>query len=366
MARRGFLPLFVSGLIILAGCGKKGPIEPPLPRIPQTVENLSLIQRGAALLLTWTNPSAYADGYPLGEVAEVEIWMVKEDSKAEGGAKTWTSQEFASKAKLLTQISGDQFASLRSTGAKTGAELTYTYALAGEDLGRKVLTFSLRVRDEKKRASEFAAPASVVAITPPAPPRNVRAVVFGHYIQLSWENPEQPTEEATPAKTIGLNVYRSDEGTPASRLNSSLLKATEFRDRDFSFGRTYRYFVRTVLESAPLVESEDSETAEVLAKDVFPPNPPSGVTAIGGPGFIALSWEAGKEPDLAGYGVWRRLAGEVDFVLVTSLPQTDTSFSDSKVEKATKYEYAITALDSAGNESRKSDPVPGVARDESF
>jgi len=365
MERRGFISLFVSGLILMTSCGKKGPIEPPLLRIPQTVENLALIQRGAALLLTWTNPSAYADGNPLGEVAEVEIWMVKEDRKAGGSAKTWTAQEFESKAKLLTQISEGQFASLRSAGAKTGAELTYILALAGEDLGRKVLTFSLRVRDEKKRASAFAAPASVEAMTPPAPPRNVRAVVFGDYIQVSWENPKQANKEGTPAETIGMNVYRSDEGAPASRLNSSLIKATEFQDKKFLFGRTYRYFVRTVMESAPLVESENSETAEVLAKDVFPPDPPSGLTAIGGLGFIALSWEAGKEPDLAGYGVWRRLAGEADFVLVASLPQTDSSFSDSKVEKGRKYEYAITALDSAGNESRKSEPVPGVARDDS-
>jgi hypothetical protein len=366
MARRGFLPLFVSSLIVMAGCGKKGPIEPPLPRIPQTVENLVLIQRGAALLLTWTNPSAYVDGNPLDEVTEVEIWMIKEDRRAGGTAKTWTVEEFESKAQLLTRINEELFAALRLTGAKTGAELTYSYALAGEDFGRKVLTFSLRVRDWKKRASAFAAPASLGAMTPPVPPRNVRAAVLEAYIRVSWENPEQADKEATPAKTVVYNVYRSDEGTPASRLNSSLLKAPEFRDKDFSFGRTYRYFVRAVLESAPLVESENSETADVIAKDIFPPDPPSGVMTIGGLGFIALSWEAGKESDLADYRVWRRVAGEADFVLVASLPETDTSFSDAKVEKGRKYEYAITALDSAGNESRKSEPVPGVVRDDSF
>lgn len=364
MARRGFLPLLVSGLILLAGCGKKGPIEPPLPRIPQAVENLALIQRGNALLLTWTNPSTYADGNPLEEVAEAEIWLLKEDRKAEGRAKKWTAQEFESKAKLLAQIKQEEFASLRPAGTKAEAELTYTYVLAGEDLGKKVLTFSLRVRDQKKRASAFAVPASVEAMTPPAPPHDVRAVVFGEHIQVSWENPEQVDTEAASAASVGINIYRSDEDTPASRLNSSLIKGSEFLDKNFSFGRTYRYFVRAVLESAPLAESENSETAEVLAKDIFPPDPPAGVTSIGGPGFIALSWEAGKESDLAGYGVWRRLAGEADFVLVARLAQTDSSFSDSKVEKGRKYEYAITALDKAGNESRKSEPVPGVARDD--
>jgi hypothetical protein len=349
----------------MASCGKKGPIEPPLARVPQAVENSVLIQRGATFLLTWTNPSAYVDGTPLGEITEVEIWMVKEDRKAEGSAKAWTIEQFESKAELLARISQDRFASLRSTGAKTGAELTYSYALARGDFGRKVLAFSLRVRDQKKRASAFAVPASLEALRPLAPPRNVRAVVSEDHIQVSWESPEQADKEVTSPKTAGYNIYRADGENPTSRLNSTPVKTAEFPDKNLSFGRTYRYFVRAVLESTPPVESEDSETAEVIAKDVFPPAPPSGLTAIAGPGYIALSWEAGRESDLAGYSVWRREAEKGDFVLVAGLPATDSSFSDSKVEKGSKYEYAITALDSAGNESRKSATVLGIARDDS-
>jgi hypothetical protein len=364
MARRGFLHLLFSVLLLTPGCGKKGPIEPPLLRIPQTVEDLAVIQRGSSLLLTWTNPSAYADGNPLEKVAEAEIWMIKEDRKAEGGSKKWTVQEFEGKAKLVVQIKQDEFTSLRSAGTKTGAELSYSYALGEEDLDKKVLTISLRVKDEKERASAFAAPSSVAVVTPPSSPQNVRAVVFGDHIQVSWESPEPAETEATRAASAGINVYRSEEDNPSARLNSSPVKGTEFLDKKFSFGRTYRYFARAVLESAPLVESDDSETAEVLAKDIFPPEPPVGVTAIGGPGYIALSWEGARESDLAGYRVWRRLAGETDFLPLARLPQTESSFSDSKVEKGKKYEYAITALDQSGNESRKSVPVPGAARED--
>jgi len=365
MERRSFLPLIVSSLIALASCGKKGPIEPPLVRVPQAVEDLVLIQRGAAFLLTWTNPTAYVDGNPLDEVTEVEIWMIKEDRKAETGPKTWTAEEFESKAELLARISKDQFAPLLPRDATTKAKLVHSHALAGEDIGQKVLTFSVRVRDLKKRVSGFAVPSSLEALTPPFPPRNVRGVVFEDHIQVSWESPEQASKEAPSSKTAGFNVYKLDGENPTSPLNSAPLKTTEFRDKDFSFGRTYRYFVRAVLETTPPVESEDSETAEVIAKDVFPPAPPFGLTAIGGPGFIALSWEAGGESDLTGYTVWRREVGKGDFVLVASLPATDSSFSDSKVEKGRNYEYAMTALDGAGNESRKSAAVLGTARDDS-
>jgi len=365
MARRSFLPILITSLIVIASCGKKGPIQPPLLRVPQAVENLVLAQRGAALLLTWTNPSAYVDGNPLGEVSEVEIWLIKEDRRAEGSAKTWTAEQFESKGVLLVQVSQDRFDSLRPAGAKTGSELTYSYALANEDIGRKVLTFSLRVRDLKKRASAFAQPVSQEARTPLAPPRNVRAVVFEDHIQVSWESPEQAAAETASPASIGYNIYRSEGENPPSRLNTAPVKTTEFPDKGFSSGRTYRYFIRTALESAPRVESENSEAAEAIAKDVFPPAPPAGLTAVVGPGYIALSWQAGRESDLAGYSVWRREQDEGDFIQLARLPATDSSYSDAKVEKGRKYEYAITALDSAGNESQKSATALGIARDDS-
>jgi fibronectin type 3 domain-containing protein len=148
-------------------------------------------------------------------------------------------------------------------------------------------------------------------------------------------------------------------------LNKAPVEETEFPDKEFSFGLTYRYFVRTALESFPRLESDDSEAAEALPKDVFPPAPPSGLTAVVGPGYIALNWQAGREPDLAGYSVWRKEAEGDDFVQIASLPATDSSYSDVHVEKGRKYEYAITALDGAGNESQKSATALGIARDDS-
>ena len=366
MARRGFLPLLVLGLIILSGCGKKGPIEPPLVRVPQTVDSLRLIQRGAALILTWTNPSAYIDGNPLGEVSEVEIWLIREDPPAGGGTKTWTAEAFESKASLLARISQSQFASLGSKDPESRGQLTYSHTLSSEDFGHKVLTFSVRVRDVKKRVSSFAAPASAAALAPLARPGNVRAVVHEDHILLSWESAAPDEKELTKVKSDAFNVYRSEDGNAAVRLSASPLKATEFQDKGFSFGRTYRYFVRATVESKHQMESEDSETVEVVPKDVFPPAPPSGLTAISGPGFIALNWEAGRERDLSGYKVWRREAGQQDFVQVAGLLETQSSFSDSKVEKGRKYEYAISALDSSGNESPKCEPVAATVRDDSL
>ncbi|MBP1767669.1 MAG: Fibronectin, type domain protein [Candidatus Aminicenantes bacterium] len=391
MSRRSSSLLFFYLLFALADCGKKGPIETPVMRIPQAVEDLAVSQRGSACLLTWTAPSAYIDGSPLGEISELEIWLTREDRAEEGTLKTWSAAAFGEKAQLLESITGDTLASLRREGAKTEAELIYRYPIAAEDIGKKTLTFSLRVRDGKKRTSEFADPVSLEARTPLGPPRNVRAEVFEDHIRLSWEGQVQPKEEpalvmmplvipmisspidvpvapatapsTTPAPAAGFNVFRSEEGNAAARVNASPLETSEFPDKDFQFGRTYRYFVRAVVESKPLQESDDSEVVEVAAKDAFPPAPPSGLTTIGGPDFIALSWEGNREPDLAGYRVWRKPAGEGEFTLAASLTAVESSFSDKEVEKSRRYEYAITALDVTGNESPKSAAAIGSVRE---
>jgi len=362
MTRRVFSLLLLSCLTALSGCGKKGPIEPPLVRIPQTVGNLTALQRGDKVFLSWTNPEAYIDGNPIEDVAAVELWLIQEKRSGEGVAKKWTAAEFENNAELLTRISADQFSGLRPPEA-SGAELTYLYLPKAEDLGGKILTFALRVRDRKMRGSDFSEPVSLVLLSPPPPPQKVRAVVFEDHIQVGWEDPAEAGEGVKSSKADGYNIFRSDGESSAVRLNSGLIKKREYQDKEFSFDQTYRYYIRTVLGSTPPVESEDSEPAEVTARDTFPPQPPSGLTVIGGSGFIALSWEAGRESDLAGYNVWRRVDGNGEFVLLARLKVAESSFQDPMVEKDILYEYAITALDTAGNESRKSDSARGTMRD---
>jgi hypothetical protein len=361
--RRISLLLLLSACLIFPDCGKKGPLQPPVMRTPQAVQDLSLYQQGNKLILSWTNPIAYVDGNPIKEISEVEIWMAEEDKKEAGSDKKLTAEEFEKKADILTTLRKAQFGSLLQKGTEA-PRLSYIYPLEPSKIGRIVMTFALKTKDEKRRASEFSEPLSMTLEPSPLPPQNVRVSVFEKYIEIHWEGPAEKASEPGSTKPVGYNIYRSEGKELPIRLNSSPVKANEFRDMNFSLGQAYRYFIRTVAsDAAPFRESDDSEPIEILAKDVFPPAPPAGLTAISGLGFIALSWEANKEPDLAGYKVWRRAAGQADFVLLKSLSATESSFSDSSVEKSRKYEYAITALDNSGNESQTSQPVSGIGQD---
>jgi predicted small lipoprotein YifL len=360
------ISLFLLVLVFLfsCGCGKKGPLQPPLVKTPQTVTDLSLFQKGDKLILSWANPTAYMDGNPLKEVAEVEIWAAEEDKTERGSTKKMSVEEFEGKANLLAKISRDQFSPLLQEKAPDNKKYTYVFPLETGQPGRKILTFAVKIKDEKRRTSAFSDLLSLEVRPSPLPPQNVRASVFEKYIEVRWTPPATTAGEPGSAQPVGYKVYRAEGEEPPILLNSSLVKGEDYRDGSFSFDKTYRYFVRAVAsEAAPFRESDDSEAVEILAKDTFPPAPPAGLTVISGTGFIALSWEANKEPDLAGYKVWRSAAGQADFVLLKSLPATETTYSDSLVEKNKRYDYAITALDNSGNESRRSEMAPGLIRD---
>jgi hypothetical protein len=363
MARRVFIVLASTALVIFSHCGKKGPLLPPILRAPQAVQDLILSQRGTLVLLSWTNPAAYVDGNPLDQVSEVEIWLLREDKTQKSPDDKLTAEAFEQKASLLSRIRAAEFPSLRREKAAATPLLTYELSPESGDFGRTVLTFALRVRDERQRSSEFSAPVSFEIRIPPPPPENLRATVFVDNIAIRWD--PAPADAASPAapEPSGYNIYRSEARSSPTRLNDEPVRDVEFQDKVFSFGRTYRYSVRSVVPgSPPFVESEESSPIEVEARDVFPPAAPAGLTAIAGSGFIALSWEANAESDLVGYRVWRRGENETEFVLLQEMGPTLNSYSDSAVEKNKRYVYAITAFDDAGNESQKSDGVVGVIR----
>ena len=116
------------------------------------------------------------------------------------------------------------------------------------------------------------------------------------------------------------------------------------------------------LREALVLESEDSGTVEVRPKDVFPPAVPAGLSAVKGPDFITLAWDAVADPDAAGYRVWRRVKGKAEFACLTASPVPEPTYTDKSVEKSVTYEYAITSVDAAGNESAKSAVVAETIR----
>jgi predicted small lipoprotein YifL len=360
------VPLFL--LFTFVSCGKKGAILPPVKKIPQKVEVFEIAQRGKKLILEWENPSAYTDGSSLSNIAEIEIWLVKQDrerhEKESGGERKVTLAEFERTAKLAASIKKERFPEYQTKKGGAPGKFLYFYELKGKDFTPNTLIFGLRVKDRKKRESAFSDLLSVEPKIVPLPPAGMRATVFKDRIEIAWNPLVKNIDQSSPPHFNGYNIYKFDEAGFAHRLNSRLIKERKYSDRDFILGEAYRYFLRAVVsDSAPLSESDSSEVIEVLAKDTFAPAVPSGLVSIATEDFISISWDANLEKDLDGYRVWRKMEGEDEYISLTPLPIQENAFNDTNVEKNRRYYYAVTAQDKSGNESPKSESVSQTIKD---
>jgi hypothetical protein len=367
--------LFLLSLLLLMSffsCGKKGPLQPPIVRIPKTAEYVGLIQRGGKVLLRWKNPVNYIDGNPIIGLSEVEIWLLEKSwEEIETPELTETGEpvesdwerEFKKTGHLLLTISKEELPDYIFDAEVENPVMQFIYSLDRDFMSKKCL-FSIRVKDIRKRKSLYSTPISFDSKILSNPPVNLNAKVFADKIEMKWDPPGENIDLSTPPLVVGYNVFRSAGKSKPVQLNSSLIKGQSYEDKTFIFGTTYSYFIRaSATEFSPYQESEDSEVIEISPKDMFPPAPPKGIVLVTGQDILSLSWDANQESDLKGYLVWKRAEGESEFVALMEEPILENTYTDSSVEKNVRYYYAITALDKAGNESQKSNIISEIIRD---
>jgi hypothetical protein len=130
-------------------------------------------------------------------------------------------------------------------------------------------------------------------------------------------------------------------------------------------GERYEYRAQRVsrvdVEGKTLeLAGELSAPVDVEAKDVFPPEVPTGLAAVATAGengagpAIDLSWQAELDPALAGFVVYRR-EGDGEWKRVSpTTPSIAPAFHDANVEPGHTYRYAVSAVDKNGRESARS------------
>ena len=132
---------------------------------------------------------------------------------------------------------------------------------------------------------------------------------------------------------------------PQQPVNPQPLDAQMLTDM-LQFERERCYMVRAVRGTGTdLVEGPPSPTACVKPVDVFPPEPPMGLSAVAGEGAISLIWEASTSDDVTGYLVLRGEGADATLLTVTPSPLVETRFVDRAVVAGTRYVYAVVAVD---------------------
>jgi parallel beta-helix repeat protein len=93
--------------------------------------------------------------------------------------------------------------------------------------------------------------------------------------------------------------------------------------------------------------------------DTTPANAPTSLSAIGYDHEVVLTWDKNKEEDLAQYKIYR---SQTPLTGYESIGFTEvTTIADIGIPNYTPFYYKVSALDKAGNESKLSPPIKGMA-----
>lgn len=361
MSSRTGGPRRIVVLALLAaalGCGKQAPPLPPLRNVPAPVKDLTVVQQGPQLLLSFTYPTVTPAGTALGGISAVEIWSVGRPAP-DAKANPLDVKEFGPVAKPVQKIAGADLTSATSgsridislplppTTTTTPAPPPVPGTTPAAPAGPTPLAayFAVRTFGKEGDRSDFSNIVSLVPKTPPAAPQQVTATARGDGILVEW----------TPvAGTVaGYNVYRrgSTERANAKPVHTAGPTEKSWLDNTARFGQGYIYSVTALSQIQPPIESAIAAEREVRYVDRFPPPAPTELVALAEAGRVRLVWRPSEAEDVAGYLVYRRSEEGGKLERVTPQPVVAAEYVDTAVAAGKTYVYRVTAIDQTGNES---------------
>jgi fibronectin type 3 domain-containing protein len=300
-----------------------------LRNIPRSVADLAAVQRGARIFVHFTPPGSTTEGRPLAG-------PVKFDLRIGTAVAPFDPQAWAAKAHPLSQIA--------MHGGLAETEIPST-AWTGQEVSLAVRTIG--ANGKESGWSNFV---DLSIVAPPQRPAAPVAEGTAEGVRVTWQG--EP----------GDFVVLRRQGAEGSFAQAAQVRQTEWLDRTAEFGKPYTYLVQRIVKTGDdrTAQSELSDEVTITPKDTYPPAMPGGLRVVAGPGSIELAWDRSGEPDLAGYRVYRSVAGGT-WVKLADVSQVP-AYSDHQVESGKLHQYAITAVDQAGNESPRSAPVEAAAQ----
>ncbi len=346
MERTAWAALAVVGCAFLSGCGTPGAPQPPSLNLADPVGDLSAIRNGDKVTLTWTMPKRNTDKTPIKNDVAARICL------QEGPG-------------ACNQVGTDVMVA-------PGAAGSYTDALAGTLASGNVrpVSYFAELRNKKGRSAGLSNAATVLVGEAPRPVEGLNVEVRKQGVVLRWtaDGENVPVRLDRKLLTPPSNKVEAALLAPAPEaVNVTLLVEKDVAqgramDKTIRLGQSYEYRAQRVrrmnVDGKTLeLAGELSQPVDVEAKDVFPPEVPTGLAAVAAAGAngagpsMDLSWEPDTEADVAGYVVYRR-EGDGEWQRISAAtPGIEPVFHDAQVQLGHTYQYAVSAAGKNGQES---------------
>lgn len=338
-----FLQLWLALTLVvlgcgLCGCGKKMAPIPPDSLVPGEVRQFTVRQDGPALRLTWLLPRVNIDNQPLTDIQGFRLFR----HQASLAASTGCPPDLDLLAVIdlsypqMGEVSGE-VVSYRDDRLEPGKRYFY-----------QVVGFG--------RGGQAGLPSAILShawdILPQAPVA-LQAQAGDRQVQLSWPQVTQLADGRPFPGAATYQLYRQapDEGWVL--VNQVPLIEPNFLDIGVANDVTYRYRVRAVRKiGSDVLESLDSPIQTAKPVDMTPPAPVLNPVAVRTDKGIELRWDPEREPDLAGYLVFRRSLAEPQFQQITPHMLTQPYFVDAAASRGVTYFYYVIAVDNSRRANR--------------
>ena len=316
-ARRSALPAACLTLL-LTSCGYIGQPLPPALRRPVVVTDLAVVQRGSNIVIHFTVPKVTTEDLPLNGSEDIELRIGLPNSDMAAWQRTADRIPVSPRESLAT--------------AEWPASKWYN----------KTVSIAVNVHGPTGHSAGWSKP-EILPVVPALPkPEALAATNAPDAVHLEWH-----------AGAPEFRVFRRLRGDANwSQIGTS--PKPSYTDNTIEYGNAYEYMVQSDQKiDTRYAESDLSDVAAIKPVDTFPPAVPTGLSPVPGTRSIELVWERNTEKDFAGYRVYRDGQKIAEGL-------TAPAFSDRDAKPGVKYQYQISAVDNAGNESAKSPGAEGM------
>lgn len=239
--------LLLGCSLLVAACGRKGPLIYPDMLVPAAPSAVAAQQVGAGVKLQFTLPDKNRSGKSLHGLAEVRINKRSLESGQKDVCRSCTSDYALFKTIYLAHLPTD----IQRFG--NSLVLLDSDVAAGSSYSYRLVPFT----DDGIEGA--AATTADVRMTPPllAPEIQIESLPTEIRLKISQKLP-------VSGQLLGFNLYRYTGGIKSFQpINKVLFNGVEYIDASIERDTKYRYTVRSVIKNVAGDLIESSESAEV-------------------------------------------------------------------------------------------------------